>query len=190
MLRMLNSKPKLPWCCFGDFNELLEVQDKKGGVSIAHNLMENFHEILDVCGFVDLGYSGLDFTCKGRRRGELIWERLDKGVANYDWLTKFPMSRVRHLNCLTSDHRHILLYLDVGGEHHKWHRKPFRFEAMWVTNPGCRDTISQAWSCSPGGTSMYDTAMKLKQCKQRLKAWSRDHFGHVQSSIKRTKEQL
>ena len=30
MLRMLNSKPKLPWCCFGDFNELLQVEDKKG----------------------------------------------------------------------------------------------------------------------------------------------------------------
>lgn len=28
MLQMLNSKPKLPWCCFGDFNELLKVRDK------------------------------------------------------------------------------------------------------------------------------------------------------------------
>ena len=32
-LRMLNSKPKLPWVCFGDFNELLEVEEKKGGRS-------------------------------------------------------------------------------------------------------------------------------------------------------------
>ena len=32
MLRMLNLKPKLPWYCFGDFNELLGVQDKRGGV--------------------------------------------------------------------------------------------------------------------------------------------------------------
>lgn len=31
MLRMLSSKLKLPWCCFGDFNELLEVADKKVG---------------------------------------------------------------------------------------------------------------------------------------------------------------
>ena len=28
---MLGSKPKLPWCCLRDFNELLEVQEKKGG---------------------------------------------------------------------------------------------------------------------------------------------------------------
>ena len=31
MLRMLGIKPKLLWCCFGDFNELLQVEDKKGG---------------------------------------------------------------------------------------------------------------------------------------------------------------
>ena len=29
MLRMLSTKPKLPWCCFDDFNEFLEVGDKK-----------------------------------------------------------------------------------------------------------------------------------------------------------------
>ena len=31
MLIMLSSKPKLPWCYFGDFNELLQVEDKMGG---------------------------------------------------------------------------------------------------------------------------------------------------------------
>ena len=55
MLRMLNSKPKLPWCCFGDFNELLEVQDKKGRVPRDQNLMENFREVLDVCGLGEVG---------------------------------------------------------------------------------------------------------------------------------------
>ena len=159
---MLSSKPKLPWCCFGDFNELLKVQDKKCGAPRAHNLTENFQDVLDFCGFVDLGYSGLDFTWKGRQRGEMIWERLDRGVANYEWFTKFPTGRVRRLNCFTSDHCPILLSLDAGGERHKWHCKPFRFEAMWVTDSECRDTISRAWSCSPSGTLMYATAMKLK----------------------------
>ena len=144
MLRMLSSKPKLSWCCFGDFNELLEVQDKKGRVPRDQNLMENFHEVLDVCGFFYLGYSCLDFTWKRRRRGELIWERLDIGEANYECLTKFPTSMERHLNCFTSNHHPILMSLDAGGEHNKWHRKPFRFKAMWVTDSGCKDTISRA----------------------------------------------
>ena len=86
MLHMLGSKPKLPWCCFGDFNELLQVEDKQGGAPHAHYLMQAFRDVLDLCGLVDLGYSGPDYTWHGRCRGELIWERLDRGVANYEWL--------------------------------------------------------------------------------------------------------
>ena len=187
---MLSSKPKLPWCCFGDFNELLEVQDKKGGVPRAYSLMENFRDVLDFYGFVDLGYLGPDFTWRGRRKGEMIWERLDRGVVNYEWLSKFPTGQVRHLNCFTSDHLPILLSLDASGQRRKWHRKLFRFEAMWVLDPGCKDTITRAWDCSPNSTPMFATAMKLKKCKQSLKVWSQDHFGHVTSSIKQTKDQL
>lgn len=96
--------------------------------------MQDFRDVLDHCGFVDLGYLGSDYTWYGQRRGELIWERLDRGVANYEWLAKFPMGRVKHLNCFTLDHRPILLSLNVDGEHKKWCRKPFRFEAMWVSD--------------------------------------------------------
>ena len=72
MLRMLNSKPKLPWCCFGDFNELLEVKEKNGGAQRSHNLMQSFRDVLDDCRFVDLGYSGPEFTWNGWQHGEWI----------------------------------------------------------------------------------------------------------------------
>nr|POE77108.1 hypothetical protein CFP56_65648 [Quercus suber] len=84
MLHMLNSKPNLLWCCFGDFNELLEVKDKNGGAQWLHNLMQSFCDVPDECSFVDLGYSGPEFTLHGHQRGEWIWECLDRGVDNYD----------------------------------------------------------------------------------------------------------
>ena len=62
MLRMLGSKPQLPWCCFGDFIELLEVHDKQGRAPWAHNLMQKFCDALDHCGIVDLGFSRSEFT--------------------------------------------------------------------------------------------------------------------------------
>ncbi|KAL0013375.1 hypothetical protein SO802_000444 [Lithocarpus litseifolius] len=144
MLRMLSTKPKLPWCCFGDFNELLEVADKKGGALRSHNLMQSFWEVLDDCGFIDLGFSGPEFTWHGKRRGELVWERLDRGVPNYEWLNKFPMGSVQHLHCFTANHRPLLLALDPNGESHKWKRKPFRFEAMWLMDPGYSEMVTRA----------------------------------------------
>ena len=146
MLRMLNTKSKLPRCCFSDFNELLEVADKKGGAPWSYNLMQSFQDVLDDCGFIDLGFSGPKFTWHGKRRGEFIWERLDRGVANYEWLNRYLTGRVQHLHCFTSNHKPLLLALDPNGESHKWKRKPFRFEAMWLMDLGCRDTVAKAWT--------------------------------------------
>ena len=187
MLRMLSSKPKLPWCCFGDFNKLLQVEDKKGGAPRAHNLMQAFRDVFYHCGFVDLGYSGPDFTWHGRRRGELIWERLDRGVANYEWLARFPTGRIRRLHCFTFDHRPILLSLDSNGEHQRLKRKPFRFEAMWLTGPDFNGVVSRAWAINHDGTPMHVVSKKLKTCKKMLTAWNLDHFGSV---LKKTKKNL
>ena len=66
MLRMLSSKLKLPQCCFGDFNGLMEVHDKRGGPPKAYNLLQNFCDALDHCRFVDLGFSRSEFTWRGR----------------------------------------------------------------------------------------------------------------------------
>ena len=190
MLRMLCSKPKLTWCVVGNFNELLEVSDKSGRVPRSHNLMQSFREVLDEGGFIDLGYTSPNFTWHGRRRGELVWERLDRGVANYEWLDRFPIGRVEHLHCFTSDHRPLLLNLDPNGKSQRWKRKPFRFEAMWMVDLGCSNTVARAWATHAVGTSMHIATVKLKKCKKKLKRWSRLHFGNVKKQINETKELL
>jgi len=94
MLRMLNSKPHLPWVCIGDFNEILFSEEKSGGRVRPHSQMQAFRDVLDVCGFMDLGFTGPEFTWQGVRHGQVIWERLDRGVANYDWMAKFPTATI------------------------------------------------------------------------------------------------
>ena len=98
----------------------------------------------------------------------MIWERLDRGIANYKWLAKLLTGRIKHLNSFTSNHRAILLSLDENGEHQKWRQKPFHFEAMSVEDPSCKEIITRAWDCTPDGIPMYAAATKLKQCKKHL----------------------
>ena len=107
--------------------------------------MQAFRETLDFCGFMDLGFIGLEFTWHSRRHGHLVWEHLDKGVANYDWLSKFPAATVRHLHYYSSDHRPISISLNPNNEAQRWSRRPFRFEEMWLANSGCSDTVLRAW---------------------------------------------
>jgi len=78
--------------------------------------MQAFRDTLDFCGFMDLGFTGPKFTWHSRRHGHLIWERIDRGVANYDWLSKFPAATIRHLHCYSSDHRPINLTFNPNNE--------------------------------------------------------------------------
>lgn len=143
-MRMLNSKPHLPWICMGDFNEILFTDEKRGGQVRPHNQMQAFMDTLDVCGFVNLGFIGPKFTWYGNGNGHTFGERLDRGVAAHDWLEKYLIAFIQHMHCVESDHRPILLVLDPNGESHRWKRKPFWFEEMWLVDKGCNDTVLKA----------------------------------------------
>ena len=188
MLHMLKSKPHLPWCCMSDFNELLHMEEKRGGRLRPHAQMQAFRDTLDFCGFMDLGFTGPEFTSHSRRHGHLVWECLDRGVANYDWLSKFLATTVRHLHCYSSDHRPISLSLNPNNEAQRWSRRSFKFEEMCLADSGCSDTVLRAWQADQQGTPMFKVTKKLKKCKKMLKSWSKEHFGSVKSQIAKKKE--
>ena len=95
-------------------------------------------------------------------------------MVNYDWLSRFPTGRIRHLNCYTSDHHLILLSLDSNGETQSWKRKPFCFEVMWLTDLECSGVISTTWACNAKGSPMVVATKKVAKCKKMLKAWNWD----------------
>ena len=56
---------------------------------------------------------GGKFTlCNGHLNGFTIWERLDRAVATMKWIEKFPVTKVMHLECGSSDHEPILIRLN------------------------------------------------------------------------------
>ena len=82
-LRNLNYIQQIPWLCVGDFNELLRQEEKLGGAVQNHGQMQQFRDVVDECGFIDLGFVGTNFTwSKHFADGHSIWERLDSGLAN------------------------------------------------------------------------------------------------------------
>ena len=74
--------------------------------------MQQFREVIDECGFMDLGFEGSKFTwSKHFENGVSIWERLNRCLVNNSWFMKFGGSRVYHLSCNSSDHIPILISL-------------------------------------------------------------------------------
>ena len=130
------------WICAGDFNEIMRQSEKIGGRVRSHNQMQPFREVLDECKLIDLGFIGSMFTRHKNYPAYMMWERLDRAVASTEWLTKFPDTKVYHLDVTTFDHKPLWICpegMDCNQQ------RPFRFEQMWMTDKGCGATIEGVW---------------------------------------------
>lgn len=95
----------MPWLLGGDFNEILDSKEKFGGLPISNNRVDKFMNCLNYCKLIDLGFHGSRFTWTNKRRhGNTILERLDRFLANYEWLNLYPDAVVKHLPRTFSDH--------------------------------------------------------------------------------------
>ena len=99
----------------GDFNEKLFSNEKLGGAERGAKQMMAFRECLNRCGLVDLGFIWQKYTwCNGHFGGDRTKLRLDRAVANEDWMLRFSDARVFHSSMSISDHCLIKLSLKRG----------------------------------------------------------------------------
>ena len=98
LLSLLNNQFNIPWFCCGDFNEILFMNEKAGDVLLSQSQMDSFRQIMNLCGFKDLGYCGPDYTwCNMQEGCNRILLRLDRALATSEWLEYFKDPRVHHL---------------------------------------------------------------------------------------------
>jgi hypothetical protein len=189
ILRVLRNHHDLPWLCAGDFNELLSSGEKWGRRQRPEAQMRQFRQVVDDCGFLDLGSSGPSFTwCNNQIGDARVLERLDRSLATTDWMLRFPSCRVHNIPSVFSDH--CFLWMELNPSKRKPKRKFFRFEEMWTMDPRCEDTVQQAWAANFSGSLMFQVSEKIKASRNSLNSWSRRHFGSVRSSIEAKTKQL
>lgn len=82
LLRSLAGKSNLPWCIFGDFNDMMYTYEKRRGKEHPRRPFEGFTATVRDCGLSDLGFIGEKFTSE-KSRGQHNWvqERLDRCLA-------------------------------------------------------------------------------------------------------------
>lgn len=62
LMDRLSDSGNTPWILGGDFNEILNDNEKEGGAQKARKGMDNFREALDKCRLIDPGFSGAKHT--------------------------------------------------------------------------------------------------------------------------------
>ncbi|CAL8990846.1 unnamed protein product, partial [Prunus brigantina] len=82
-LNFVASCHQMPWLLAGDFNDILQAEDKDGGVSLCRLI--GMKKWFDANNMIDLGFSGPRFTWTNRR----VFERIDRAICNEKWRSLF-----------------------------------------------------------------------------------------------------
>ncbi|KAA3459032.1 endonuclease/exonuclease/phosphatase family protein [Gossypium australe] len=95
-LRHLASLSSLPWMCFGDFNNLLSINDKKGGAVYLTVWLDGFRDCVSDCNLLE-----------GRGTSSFVMERLNRAFVNDAWVQRYPFHKLYSLVCPISYHSPI-----------------------------------------------------------------------------------
>ena len=86
LLRRLTGLSSSSWLCFGDFNEILHLEEKMGGNDRETDMISEFRKVVQECNMKDLGCSCYLFTWSNKRFGpQFVEERLDRFLCSIDW---------------------------------------------------------------------------------------------------------
>lgn len=161
------------WLIGGGFNELPSNLNKKGGNPINNANSTDFFEHY-YCDFIDLGFKGSQYIWVNNcftNRCTLIFERLDRFLANNEWSLNYLDARVIHLPRTHSDHCPLLLSLYKKWPTHT--HKIFRLESSWASHPDFPRTIQETWENTNSLTTAIDD-FKIKAIE-----WNKSTFGNI-----------
>ncbi|KAA3464883.1 reverse transcriptase [Gossypium australe] len=156
-----------PWILMGDFNAILDSEDKRSPSTIGKRC-KLFGNFVYSCGLQDLGFSGPKFTWQ--RGGTSV--RLDRALANDAWMEAFPQCLMSNLPRIKSD-RPILLStrtdMDLATG------RPFRFLAGWTKHNNFSTFVKDKWIY--GG----NMAESLNRFTVHAKEWNKKVYGFLGS---------
>ncbi|KAG5544818.1 hypothetical protein RHGRI_017313 [Rhododendron griersonianum] len=154
---------------WGDFNDILDPGEKRGGVLRDRWSFVRFQSFIEECGLADLGFRGYPFTWRNNRRGEdFVESRLDRTLVSSQWVTHYNQASVEHLDCIGSDHKALLLKITTEVRRRV---TPFRFDARWCEYEEVQTIVKNQWEQGVTGSRLFCLNQKIRNCRLALKSW-------------------
>ncbi|KAK6162507.1 hypothetical protein DH2020_002348 [Rehmannia glutinosa] len=174
----------LPWIAIGDFNNVLNANEKCNGKDVTSDELKHFEECCVLTGLTDLRSMGCNFTWTNNE----VWCKLDRAMVNKHWFDQGldGMANFLPSGCLSDHSPCIVSLLDVIANTNR----PFRFFNMWASHTDFNDLVATNWNLYVRGTKQFMLCKKLKHLKRPLKELNNKHFSHISSRAVKAKEDL
>ncbi|KEH43724.1 endonuclease/exonuclease/phosphatase family protein [Medicago truncatula] len=188
LLCHLSSQSMLPWCIFGDFNDIMDASEKRGRNIRSNWLINGFRQAVLDFGLSDVPIEGYPFTWfKSLGTPRAVEERLDRALATTAWFDFFflPNSSLVNLAAPASDHYPILLDC-VPTARATRTRRSFKFENAWKLEPCFNDVVKESWSAYKTDPILE----RLHRCGEDMFHWSRANGGRFRKDLEDCRKQL
>ncbi|XP_039037046.1 uncharacterized protein LOC120174167 [Hibiscus syriacus] len=130
-----NNAPRI---IMGDFNDNASLEERKGCQSNRIDKILQFKDRWNRCNLLDAGWIGNKFTWVRTQNGTVtLQERQYRLLHNAEIINLFPCIRPNTLQRRYSDH-HPILWNSKEDYVIDRNRRPFRFQAMWLTQEHCK----------------------------------------------------
>ncbi|XP_026430943.1 uncharacterized protein LOC113328067 [Papaver somniferum] len=144
---------------------------------------------MNICGLMDIVYTGRDFTWSSNKYGTVIRKsRIDMAIGNSYWCMNFPLDKLFHLVQAGSDHCPILLSPTVNDNPKTW--RPFKFFAMWMKHFSFKNQLQVAWNNDTHGSPAFKLVSKKQNTRLRISQWNKIEFGDINRNISNIQTQL
>lgn len=131
--------------------------------------MVKFRETVQHCNLIDAGFRGYQFTW----HRDQLEERLDRALINLDWRLRFPDAVVHHLPHFKSDHRPLFIKF-TSDKRRPVGRRPFRFEAAWMSHTQFKSFLGRCWK-----SNKLPWSIKVRSLQRSLREWNKRTFGDI-----------
>ncbi|CAI9103398.1 OLC1v1001867C1 [Oldenlandia corymbosa var. corymbosa] len=141
-----------PWI-LGDFNSILQQDEKLGGLPFKAQEMEEFQQMMDGCQVQEIKTLGIQFTWSNKQLGDKrICCKLDRMMGSDEWMMVFSEAYVTASREGISDHCPLVLQWDQKSPNG---RRPFKFFNMWLEGKDFQKIVKAVWEKEIEGTKQF-----------------------------------
>ncbi|XP_060170305.1 uncharacterized protein LOC132601217 [Lycium barbarum] len=163
-----------PWLIWGDFNALLTVKDRCNGAPVTSMEIKDFFECVHNLLLTEVAWKGEYFTWSNKQQDtSRVYSRLDRVMANDEWMLQFGHLVVEYRLPFISDHSPLGLTINVPDNRVK---TPFKFFNVWAQHDTFMPLVRANWHRRRNCNQLQNIWLNLKGLRNHLKKLNKEEF--------------